>query len=64
MQYKKKMIEADAPEYFMDACEKVRYMLPRASAYIYALHIWWLAWFKLYFPLEFQRTRIELLCTK
>ena len=64
MQYKKKMIEVDAPEYFIDACEKVRYMFPRACAYIYALHIWWLAWFKLYFPLEFQRTRIELLCTK
>lgn len=39
-------------------------MFPRAHAYIYALHIWWLAWFKLYFPLEFQRARIELLCTK
>lgn len=64
MQYKKRLIEADAPTYFIDACEKVRYMFPRAHAYIYALHIWWLAWFKLYFPLEFQQVYIEVICTK
>lgn len=64
MQYKKRLIEADAPEYFIDACEKVQYMVPRARAYIYALHIWWLAWFKLYFPLEFQQVYTEEVCTK
>lgn len=64
MQYKKRLIEADAPEYFIEACEKVRYMFPRAHAYIYALHIWWLAWFKLYFPLEFQQVYIKEICTK
>lgn len=64
LQYKKRLLEADAPEWFVNACEKIWYMFPRAHAYIYALHIWWLAWFKLYFPLDFQRARIELLCTK
>ena len=35
-------------------------MFPRAHAYIYALHSWWIAWFKLHYPKEFYETYMEL----
>ena len=58
--YRKMMIEADAPDWFIFSCEKIRYMFPRAHAYIYALHAWWIAWFKLNYPKEFYDTYLDL----
>lgn len=58
--YRKMMIDAGAPDWFAFSCEKIRYMFPRAHAYIYALHSWWIAWFKLHYPKEFYETYMEL----
>lgn len=59
-EYRKIILAAGAPEWFVDSCEKIRYMFPRAHAYIYALHAWWIAWFKLHYPQEFYDTYIEV----
>ena len=58
--YRKMMTEAGAPDWFIFSCEKIRYMFPRAHAYIYALHAWWIAWFKLNYPKEFYDTYLDL----
>lgn len=52
-EYKKMIEDAGAPEWFTWSCERIRYMFPRAHAYIYALHVWRIAWFKLHYPKEF-----------
>ena len=59
-EYRKMITEAGAPDWFVFSCEKIRYMFPRAHAYIYALHAWWIAWFKLYYPKEFYDTYLDL----
>lgn len=58
--YKAMMEEADAPEWFIDGCERIRYMFPRAHAYIYALHAWWIAWFKIHYTKDFYDVYVEL----
>jgi len=58
--YKAMMEEADAPEWFIDSCERIRYMFPRAHAYIYALHAWWIAWFKIHYTKDFYDVYVEL----
>lgn len=58
--YKRKMEDAGAPDWFIASCEKVRYLFPRAHSYIYALHAWWSAWFKLHYPKEFYEVYIEI----
>ena len=58
--YKSKMENAGAPDWFIDSCETVRYLFPRAHSYIYALHAWWTAWFKLHYPKEFYEVYMEI----
>ena len=62
--YRKMMTEASVPDWFILSCEKIRYMFPRAHAYIYALHAWWIAWFKLNYPKEFYDTYLDLLASE
>lgn len=59
-EYRKMIKEAGAPDWFVFSCEKIQYMFPRAHAYIYALHAWWIAWFKLHYPKEFYDTYLDL----
>lgn len=40
-------------EWYIESCNKIKYLFPRAHAYRAALDSWWCAWFKLHYPLEF-----------
>lgn len=60
MKYREQLINADAPEWFIRSCEKIKYLFSRAHAYIYALHAWWIAWFKIHYTKEFYEVYLEL----
>lgn len=49
----------DIPEWFAESCKKIGYLLPKAHAVARAAEAVRLAWFKLYFPLEFYEAVLE-----
>lgn len=51
---------AGVPEWYIESCNKIKYLFPRAHAYRAALDSWWCAWFKLHYPLEFMETCKEV----
>lgn len=49
------MISKGVPWWFIQSCEKIVYMFPRAHAYIYMYNSWRLAWFKHYYRSEYDK---------
>lgn len=55
-EYEDLLREHKIPEYYIDACNKIKYLFPKAHAVAYVMMACRVAWYKVYYPLEYYAT--------
>ena len=53
LEYKETMKEAGIEDWFIDSCEKIKYMFPKAHAAAYVISAFRIAWYKVHMPVYF-----------
>ena len=52
-EWKEEMRKHDVPEWYMESCEKIKYMFPKAHAVAYVMMGWRVAYYKINYPLAY-----------
>ena len=60
--YKQKINAQNIPEWWVNSVSKINYLFPKAHATAYVMMAWRVAWFKVYYPLEYYSVLFALRC--
>ena len=52
-EYEEAMREHEVPEWYIESCKKIKYMFPKAHAAAYVTMAWRIAYFKIFYPVEY-----------